>query len=291
MTSSTEHLRKIEQILDRQIPIASLDMLSAAVSFKKKAEHKLSEIAVGLDSNVFLKLAGHKQRADIIDYFAGRHEAPLILPGQAVQEFWNNQFAAMQSVATQVKRHFDSLSAEVLKVDSSFGDFSERANTLIAELGAEYGYIRDNSTIGHLTSICEMLSARARVSYVPRIAFHAIAAQRKRTRTPPGFKDDGDGDFFVWADFLSGLLSELEAGRAFKHAVLVTDDRKPDWSLGGVTHPILSAEVLALSGATFEVWSLDRLGREVTAAVADSSGESSGAAAANAQTNQEAGGG
>lgn len=269
MTSSEEHLRRLEQVLDRQVPIDALDALSAAVAFKKKATASdLSSIAIGVDSNVLLKLAGHKRREDIVDYFAGWHEAPLILPGQVIQEFWNNQFAAMQSVATQVKRHFDSLGAEIVKIDSSFGEFSERASGLMGELGVEYGYIRDNATIGHLASVCEMLSSRARLAYVPRMAFHYIAAQRKRTRTPPGFKDDGDGDFFVWADYLMGLLEELAADSEFKHTVLVTDDRKLDWSLGGVAHPVLAAEVFALTGATFEIWSLDRLAQEVSAAIA-----------------------
>ncbi|QNH14328.1 PIN-like domain-containing protein [Xanthomonas sp. SI] len=268
---SVDHLSEIENVLDRRVPIAAVEMLAAAVVYKKKAEFKLGDIAIGLDANVLLKLAGHKQRADIIDYFSGKHDAPLVLPGQVIQEFWNNQFAAMQSVPAQVKKHFDALAAEIQKVDGAFGDTAVKAHSLLGELGSDYGYIRDKSTISHLASVCAILSDKAHVGYVPRLRFQEIAHQRRRTRTPPGFKDDADGDFFVWADFLFGLLTKKSEGAEFKHVVLVTDDKKLDWSLAGVAHPILAAEVLALTGVSFEVWSLDVLGKEVVAAVGVSS--------------------
>lgn len=261
---SPEQLRAIEQVLDRQVPIQALQMLLAAINNSKKSAPPLAEVAVGFDSNVFLKLSGHPQRADIVDYFAARHNAPLILPGQAIQEFWNNQYAAIQTVATQVGKHFGNLNSEVSKIDNGFGDLASKFRLLIDELDSEYGYIRDKATITHLSSICNMLAARATVSYVPRMRFHELARQRKFTKTPPGFKDDGDGDFYIWADFLGGLLDKKECGDVFSHVVLITDDKKIDWSLAGVAHPILSAEIFSLLGASFDVWSLDMLGRQVS---------------------------
>ena len=93
---------------------------------------------------------------------------------------------------------------------------------------------------------------------------------RKRTRTPPGFKDDGDGDFFIWADFLTGLQLAQAKGSKFVRAILVTRDQKVDWSRAGIAHPILVAEMKALLGISFEIWSDERLNSEIEKALADS---------------------
>ena len=93
-----------------------------------------------------------------------------------------------------------------------------------------------------------------------------MSSQRKTTRTPPGFKDEGDGDFFVWADFLLGLLSAANVPDAaiVQHVIFVTEDKKADWSLDGTAHPILTAEVKALTNASFEIWSLDKLATTIS---------------------------
>lgn len=264
MAISVDEFSSIEDVLDRRVALDSLPMLQVALAGKKAGAKRLDAIAIGLDANVFLKLSNHHKRADIIDYFGGRHQAPLIVPGQVVQEFWNNQFSAMQSVSTGLKSRFDALGVEIAKVDARFGDFSVKIDEIMADMNAEFGYVRDSKTVSNLASICEMLVTKASVVYVPRTRFNDIAAQRKRTRTPPGFKDEGDGDFFVWADFLYALIKERRLGHAFEHCVLVTDDRKLDWSLNGLVHPLLSAEVLALTGASFDIWGIDRLGREIS---------------------------
>jgi hypothetical protein len=46
--------------------------------------------------------------------------------------------------------------------------------------------------------------------------------------------------------------------------VLVTDDRKIDWSRSGMAHPILVDEVKALVGVPFEIWNLEKLADEIT---------------------------
>jgi hypothetical protein len=109
----------------------------------------------------------------------------------------------------------------------------------------------------------EVVQKRARVSFASRVAFAEIALHRKRTKTPPGFKDEGDGDFFVWVDLLSGLQQAQEAGETFAKVVLVTLDRKIDWMREGAAHPILVSEVRALFGVPFEIWNIDQLASEV----------------------------
>jgi hypothetical protein len=163
---------------------------------------------------------------------------------------------------------FEALAAEADKVDDSFAGYSQRLQSLLQEFTSDYGFVYDEGTVRDVSSVLDVLRKRSAVFYVPRLMFHELALHRKRTKTPPGFKDDGDGDFFVWAEFLFGLLETARAGSKFEHAVLVTQDRKADWSRGGVAHPILSAEVRELTGASFEVWTLDQLSaavlREVT---------------------------
>jgi PIN like domain len=109
-----------------------------------------------------------------------------------------------------------------------------------------------------------------RFPYASRLKLKDIAAWRKQTKTPPGFRDEGDGDFFIWADFLSGLQLARANGQAFTQAILVTRDNKVDWSRSGTVHPILAAEMKALLGIHFEIWSDDKLSTEITKALTES---------------------
>jgi hypothetical protein len=107
------------------------------------------------------------------------------------------------------------------------------------------------------------------MAYAPRVKLVEIAALRRKTKTPPGFKDEGDGDFFIWADLLAGLQQERAAGKTFARAVLVTNDKKPDWSRAGRAHPILVAEAKSLLGIHFEIWDADKLATEISKLLAD----------------------
>jgi hypothetical protein len=252
------NLDQLEVVLDRRIPIDSLDALWSAVDRKPKINPQLETVAIGIDSSVFLRLASHRNSADIVDYLDSKHLGPLILPGQAVQEFWNNQLAAVDTVAAGVKKKFETLKQDVAKVDPNFGDYAETMGSLLERFSSDYGYVYDASTLRTTIVLLELLKKKAFLSYVPRTRFNDIALNRKRTKTPPGFRDDGDGDFFVWAEFLYGLLREKGLGRAFGHAIILTHDQKIDWSRAGVAHPILAAEVKKLVDVPFDVWTIDR---------------------------------
>lgn len=102
--------------------------------------------------------------------------------------------------------------------------------------------------------------------YAPRLRYKEIAAIRKRTKTPPGFRDEGDGDFFIWVDLLHGLQQAQLNKHSFSRVVLVSLDKKIDWSREGIAHPILVAEARALLNVPFEMWTLNDLAREVSAA-------------------------
>jgi hypothetical protein len=257
-------LAKLESVLDRKTPVNSLDALSSAMRPKAKEANDLNKIAFGLDSSVFLKLGSHKQSADIVDYLDTRHSGPLILPGQAVQEFWNNQLAAVETVATGLKKKFDALKLDASKVDVNFGDYSEKMQSLLDSFSSEYGYVYDEATLRSTSNILDVLKKKAFLSYVPRTRFSDIAITRKRTKTPPGFKDDGDGDFYIWIEFLGGLMQAKDSGQNFQHAVILTNDQKIDWSRAGIAHPVLTAEVAKLVDVTFEVWTVDQFYAAIT---------------------------
>lgn len=253
------NLDKLESVLDRQTSIDSLSALHLAVDRKTNKNPRLETVAIGIDASVFLKLASHKNSPDIVDYLDTKHLGPLILPGQAVQEFWNNQLAAVETVAGGMKKKFEALKQDAIKIDPNFGEYAENMKSLLDQFSSEYGYAYDASILRSTSTILEFLKRKAFLSYVPRTRFYIMALNRKNTKTPPGFKDDGDGDFFIWVEFLYGLLHAKEEGHEFDHAVFLTNDQKVDWSRASIAHPILTAEVQALVGVPFDVWTIEQL--------------------------------
>jgi len=252
-------------VLDRQTAIKSLDALVHALR-PTQGGINLARTAIGLDANVFLRLSGHAKSADIIDYLRTAHSAPLVLPGQAIQEFWNNQLQAVDTVTSGLRKRFDLLKGDFAKVDKNFGDYANKIEKLFDQFSEEHGHVYDDNTVRKTLALLEMLQKKALVPYAPRLQFREIAAQRKKTKTPPGFKDDGDGDFFIWIDFLTGLQQAKLAGREFDLAVLISHDQKVDWSRAGMAHPILVAEAKALLDVPFEIWTIDKLANEITKA-------------------------
>ncbi|THD68187.1 MAG: hypothetical protein E7813_11150 [Bradyrhizobium sp.] len=168
-----------------------------------------------------------------------------------------------------MKRKFDSFQSELKKAVPFFSEYAEKIEVLLEEFRAQHGHVYDEATVRKTVAVLELLQARASVPYASRTALKDVAAYRKRTRTPPGFKDDGDGDFFIWADFLTGLQLAQASGAKFVRAILVTRDQKVDWSRAGIAHPILVAEMRSLLGISFEIWSDERLYSEIEKALAE----------------------
>lgn len=252
---------EIIKVLSREHPIEALAALASAYK-PEPTPTNLARSVIALDSSVFLRLGTHE---DVMDYLGARHPSPLILPGQSIQEFWNNNLNVAESIASGISKKFDALENEIGKVDPTFGEFSIKFKTLLDNFRESFGYAYDGSTVRRTTALFEILKSKAIVAYVSRDRFAKMATCRKMTKTPPGFKDPGDGDFFIWLDLLKAVLLARENGSAFDRVILVTNDKKPDWSREGVPHPILNAELLALTGVQLETWSLDRLVREVAA--------------------------
>lgn len=262
--ASAESMKKLIDVLDRRGDVNALPALIAALKNEPIA-YNLKTTAIGLDSSSFLRIPRHKHSAGIIDYFATDDAGPIILPGQTVQEFWNNQLTASDTWVTAIKKKFDNFQKELASVDGFFKEFAGSIEQQIKQFGVEYGTIFDEENVKQTEILLEALQKKAIVSFANRSELLAIATARNSTKTPPGFKDDGDGDFFVWADFLIGLMQARLNGMQFENAVLVTNDKKLDWSRGGVAHPLLASEVMSLLNIRFEIWDVDRLGKEIDA--------------------------
>lgn len=253
-------------VLDRRTTIDAVGALRRALR-REESTVPLAETAIGFDANVVLRLGTERRNDGIIDYLRSLHRAPLILPGQVVQEFWNNQHNAIKSMATNGRDQFQKLKNELEKFDDDFGGFATKFDELMTNFSEEYGYMFDPSTVSRTDVFLDVLNTRALVPFVERSLYSDIASVRHTTKTPPGFEDTGDGDFYVWADLLRGLQLARDAGTEFKNVALITQDKKKDWSRDGNPHPILAAEVIALTGKTFETWTLDQLRAKVNASV------------------------
>lgn len=258
-----EIIGRLEAILDRKVAIDSLTELRQAIATTPPVRVPLGKIAIGIDTCTFLRVGRHAKSADIIDYLGGQHSAPLILPGQAIQEFWNNHLHAIDTQSAAIKKKHEDLKRVTQQTDLEFGEYHGRFDSLLNDFEADYGYIYDESAKRRASNFLDSIKDVADVPYAPRSRFSEIAAYRKRTKTPPGFKDSLDGDFYIWLDFLYGLFVAKEAGRDFDKVVLITEDNKIDWSRSGMAHPILSAEIRILLDKPFETWTLDRLSREI----------------------------
>jgi hypothetical protein len=254
---------RILSILERRTPVEVLPALIHAI----KAGHATAELAnsaIVIDANAVLRIPGHRKSSDIIDYLGAVHTKPVVLPGQVIQEFWNNQLSAVTTVFRSIRLKFIELEKEVAKAaEAGISDIND------IELAVE-GFKKDNEhlfdaeLIQKTSSFLEVLQSSAIVPHAPRNGLREIALQRKLAKTPPGFKDDGDGDFLVWVDALWGLNSAIQGGASFNNVILLTNDKKVDWCRGFTAHPILYAEMRALLDVHFEVWTLDHFAQQIS---------------------------
>ncbi|TDH59263.1 hypothetical protein E2C06_28215 [Dankookia rubra] len=247
---------RIVSILKRQVDVAVLPALIQAVK-AVSATADLTTAAIVIDANAVLRIPGHRKSADIIDYLGGVHTKPVILPGQVIQEFWNNQLSVANTVYKNIQAKTIELNKEITKA-AEIGVISvERIGAAVDEFRRENEHSFDPELVQKTSSFLERLQSSVLVPHAPRTGLQELALQRKLAKTPPGFKDEGDGDFLVWVDALWGLSKARRDGAVFSDVILLTNDKKIDWCRGFTAHPILHAELKAVLGVHFEVWTLD----------------------------------
>jgi PIN like domain len=252
------------KVLDRGTPLNALSALEYSLNTSPPADSGLSlnETAIALDTNVLLKLASHHKSAEVADYLSGKHQAPLVLPGQVIQEFWNNHVGSLKTVADLIHKRLDELTKTIEELDPQ-GRIAGDLAAIKDKVEEDYSFLYDKALGGKTRTMLSSLAKRAIVPFAKRPVFSSTAELRKRTKTPPGFRDDGHGDFFVWVDLLTGLQQASAGGITFRRVAVITNDEKPDWVRNGMAHPILSSEVRSLFNVPLEIWNLDRLVKEV----------------------------
>lgn len=247
----------IFSVLARRGKFDALGALTKSLGGELEVED-ISDAAIGIDSSVFLGFAKLKNSDDVVDSLGVRHSGPLVLPGQAIQEFWNNQAAAVETFSKRIANRFDALRKECDKLSLEFSPFYTRFEETLGEFDRDFGQIYTSEALQAAKNTLINLQSKAIVSFADREKFFPLASGRKSTKTPPGFKDAGDGDFFIWVDFLTGLKVSGRR-KPYEKVIFLTDDVKPDWSRSGVAHPVLRAEVMALFGKPFHVLTLGKL--------------------------------
>ena len=250
-------------VLERRTEINVLSALIQAVKIGPPTAI-LSNSAIIIDANAVLRIPGHKKSSDIIDYIGVVHPKPVVLPGQVVQEFWNNQLNAVATVYKTIKQRSNDLDKEVIKALEVGVSGIEGIGSAVEEFKKDNEHLFDADLIQKTTSFLEQLSISAIVPHAPRAGLKEIATQRKMSKTPPGFKDDGDGDFLVWIDALWGLSNAKGNGKTFESVILLSNDKKPDWCRGHTAHPVLYAEIRTLLNVHFEVWTLDYFAQAIS---------------------------
>jgi hypothetical protein len=253
----------ILSILQRMGDIEVLPALIRAIK-SGPAIADLAKSAIIIDANAVLRIPGHKKSSDIIDYLGAVHTMPVVIPGQVVQEFWNNQLSAVTTVYKAIRNKSTDLEKELAKATGAGVTGLQNIVAAVDEFKKDNEHLFDIDLVQKTTSFLERMQEFALVPYAPRTGLYEIALQRKLAKTPPGFKDDGDGDFLVWVDALWGLVNAQKQGTSFDNVILLTNDKKIDWCRGHTAHPILYAEMQALLNVHFEVWTLDHFAESIS---------------------------
>lgn len=262
-----------EAILHRMLALLGrsnyeLDWYSA---FRAQVENDLDDVmpcAIGLDTNVLKALRREPLYADALVGFVSSKGIPLIIPGQVVQEFWNNHSVFARDAWNPITSDLRKVVKNLEKVGSTSTqrDAVTQVNDQLQVLLDDLQDYQDPDLLARSLGLWDALLPASTTNFVPRELFAPLGRIRIETKTPPGFEDAGKasnalGDFFVWTDFLFGLLKahETDAGSSADQnppAVFITDDLKDDWRTAGYGHPILLAECKAITGLDLKIMDL-----------------------------------
>ena len=160
MTPSSEHRAALAELLDGQTESTHLRYLNAALKSSKKDPAPDPGIAIGLDANVLLNLGKGRSGADVVDYLAQKHIGPIILPSQALIEFWNNQAGGIHALADGLRRQFDDLSDTIEQLDPEYAHFRDGSRQLLGEFQDRYGHVVEDRIATQLTTLLEVLDGQ-----------------------------------------------------------------------------------------------------------------------------------
>jgi hypothetical protein len=272
MLPTERDLKELSELLHSELLLPAIDHVLDALDPSTSRDHpQETTFVLALDANVLLNLSKGQTGTEVIDYLSAIHEGPVILPFQALLEFWNNHVGGITGVAEKLRKEFNALDQHVRDLDPNYREFGEDARDLLDKFQNRYGHVLQERQSSDLLALLKALKDKAIVPQAPRNKLGAAAAARKASKMPPGFKDGTLlGDFYVWSELLLGVRWAA-VDHAFDRVVLVTDDTKSDWSTRGTAHPFLCSEMSAWAGVTFETWPLKQLRDYVTTTISPAS--------------------
>ena len=253
---------KLLAVLNRYEKIPAMESLSNAIK-NEITPFSLRQSAIVIDTNVFLRIPNHPKYEDITDYLTSVHESIVLIPGQAIQEFWNNHYSAIDTIYNKLEKKYNEFNKELDRLDTNNYTMIPEIQESLNRFKDENEHIFDPLLLQKTSTFIDTLISKATVSFAPRDKFSSMARSRKLSKTPPGFKDEGDGDFWVWVDLLYGLFEEKCNSNNFNSVILLTLDRKKDWISKNSPHPILSAEVEAVLNSNLIILTIDELADEI----------------------------
>ncbi|MCV9994257.1 PIN-like domain-containing protein [Paeniglutamicibacter sp. ZC-3] len=224
--------------------------------------------AIGFDTNALKQLRRFPsdKRTSILTYLQSK-TVPMILPAQAIQEYWNNHGIFTKDVQN-LENDTKKLAVRYGKLTTNSASRS-KLETMAAQVASLADDVADSQNphlLKESVDLWNSLLPDAIVSHVPREKIFAIGESRFASGIAPGFADDSKkanrlGDFYVWSDFLLGLKNlNLNVDDKIKSTVVfVTDDAKEDWMTSQIPHPTLLGEVFLLTGRPLLILRMEQL--------------------------------
>ena len=169
---------RILSILERRTELEVLPALIHAIKSNQPTA-TLADSAIVIDANAVLRIPGHRKSSDIIDYLGAVHAKPVVLPGQVIQEFWNNQLSGVITVFKGVRNKFVELEKEASKAIESGISGMENIRSSLEDFKKDNEHLFDVDLVQKTSSFLETMNSKARVPHAPRVGLHEIASQRK----------------------------------------------------------------------------------------------------------------
>lgn len=231
---------------------------------------------VGLDTNALKQLRRNRTLADRLTSNLKEMGVSLIVPDQSISEFWNNHETFYKEDWGQVSKEVEALRKRLteLSVENDLLRKVEDLETGVTELRAGFQASRTKDFLARSYEMIDLLIDDALVPRVSRTRFSDLSEIRQLAKRPPGFADEARkfatrGDFFVWCEFLAGVMrAKAEKPERGDWFLLVTDETKPDWKTGERIHPGLASEAFDATGARVALVSTKQLDAMVTRAAA-----------------------
>ncbi|MBF6148045.1 PIN-like domain-containing protein [Nocardia nova] len=252
------HADRVYDLLARSegdyFPISSHPLVGGDIDGSVQATIS-GQLAIGLDASALLHFVRAQNSSDIIDKL-NVFQGIIIVPPQAIQEFWNNISSQASDPVSKIHKSIESLIAtEERRISQGLPRSDSDVDIFLSWKEAIEGYMTERRGIDSADirdaakSLIELIRDRASTPSVPSVKFMPLAEVRHAIKSPPGFKDPArrHGDFFVWSEFLVGLsIADESAAESDRKVTFVSGDKKADWLVAGLPHPVLSAEVYNL---------------------------------------------